>query len=381
MRPVRIHLDTSDYGAMHYAAPGTEIARIRDRLKEMARSGQVEIGMSYHVVFELLQKATPEHREDRLARARLLKELCGQNAFPYGRDLGQGHVFSKEGIWVPRWALEEFEVERLVADLLKHVARDPYFTREQRRRLSKRKAFAAYVRSEPTVLRLVAGEKWPLPFGREFAESGDLRRYVLGEISREEANRKLWVHMTDPVMFYETWFEHHGRGNPLEARGEEVANKLMQMFEKLQDMLDEDAALQAKVKKLLAATGEDKLSAEGRERLLKLRRDLKTFRTEITSPDDLCERAPAWKKIVGEKSARIAAQIMLAFQRDKRRLIRSDAIDFIHAMYLPHTDLWRGDKGFSSLLIRHKVDCWERVVPTLIELPSRIAAELTKQAA
>ena len=97
MRPIRIHLDTSDYGAMHYAASGTEIARIRDWLKEMARDEQIEIGMSYHVVFELLQKAGPEHREDQLARARLLKELCGQNAFPYGRDLGQGHVFSKDG--------------------------------------------------------------------------------------------------------------------------------------------------------------------------------------------------------------------------------------------------------------------------------------------
>ena len=135
------------------------------------------------------------------------------------------------------------------------------------------------------------------------------------------------------------------------------------------------------MKEALTATGEDRLSAEGREQLLKLRRDLKTFRAELTSPDDLCERVPAWKAIVGERSARIAAQIMLAFQRDKRRLIRSDAIDFIHAMYLPHTDLWRGDKGFSSLLMRHKVDCWERVVPTLIEMPSRIAAELTKQAA
>lgn len=381
IRPVRIYLDTSDYGAMHYAAPGSEIAVIRDQLRELARSGQIEIGLSYHVVFELLQKATPEHREDRLARARLLKELCGQNAFPYGRDLGQGHVFSKEGIWVPRFALDEFEVERLVADLLKHVRRDPLFTREQRRRLSKRQAFAAYVRGEPTVLRLLVGEKWPLPFGREFAASGDLRRYILGETTREEANRKLWVHLTDPVMFYETWFERYGRGNPLETRGEELASMLMAMFEKLQAMLDEEAALRADVKKALNAKGEDALNAEDRGKLTKVLSDLKTFRAEIKSPDDLTERVPAWKKTVGEKSARLAAQIMFAFHRDKRRLERSDAVDFIHAMYLPYTDLWRGDRAFGGLLTRHKVDYWERVVPTLTELPSRIEAELTKQAA
>ena len=123
---MRIHLDTSDYGAMHVAPQGTDIACIRETLKTMARNGQVEIGLSYHIIFEFLQKAGPGYREDRLARARLLKELCGQNAFPYGRDLGKGHVFSKEGIWVPRFSLEEFEVERLVYDLLKQMARNPY---------------------------------------------------------------------------------------------------------------------------------------------------------------------------------------------------------------------------------------------------------------
>jgi predicted nucleic acid-binding protein len=88
MRPLRLHLDTSDYSAMYRAVPGTDQARVRDRLLELARSGRIEIGLSHHVVFELLQKAEPQFREDRLERARLLKELCGQNAFPYPTDLG-----------------------------------------------------------------------------------------------------------------------------------------------------------------------------------------------------------------------------------------------------------------------------------------------------
>ena len=330
--------------------------------------------MSYHIIFELLQKAAPEHREDRLARARLLKEFCGQNAFPYGRDLGLGHRFPNNGIWMPRVALEECEVERLVSELLKLVARDPFFTREQRRRLSKRDAFTAYVRSEPTILNLLPGEKWPLPFGREFAKSGDLRRYILGKISREDANKSLRMHLIDPVMFYEMWFENYGHDSPLKENGDVVSSKLMSMFEMLQEMLDENAALQVKVREALAARGEDKLKAEDREQLLKLKRDLKIFRAEITSPDDLCERVPAWKDVAGAEFARIAAQIMFGFQRDQRRLVRSDAIDFMHATYLPFTDLWRGDKSFSSLLMRHKVDCWDRVVPTLAELPSRIAS-------
>jgi len=332
-------------------------------------------------VFEFLQKAGPEYREDRLARARLLKELCGQNTFPYGRDLGKGYVFSKEGIWVPRWALDEFEIERLVGDLLRNLSRDERFTREQRRRLSKRKQFQAYVRSDPAVLRLMPGETWPLPFGRELAESGDLRCYILGEISREDANRKLWVHLTDPVMFYQTWFERHGRGNPLEARGDRLAGLLTELLEKHRSLLGEQSGLRAAVKHALAAKGEDALGSEDRAKVCQVQRDIRTFRDEITSPDELNSRVPAWRELYGEKSARVATQIVFALLHYKPRLERSDAIDFAHAMYLPHTDLWRGDRGFGSLLIRNKVDCWERVVPTLADLPGRIEAERLKPAA
>ena len=189
------------------------------------------------------------------------------------------------------------------------------------------------------------------------------------------------MHLTDPVVFYETWFERQGRGNPLEARGGQLAKMLMELFEKHRAMLTDHDSLRADVKKALAAKGEDALSAEDRAKLLQVQRDLKTFRAEITSPEDLNDRVPDWRELVGEKSARIATQIMFAFQREKTRLQRSDAIDFIHAMYLPHADLWRGDRGFCSLLIRNKVDYLERVVPRLAELPARIEAERLNSAA
>jgi hypothetical protein len=59
MRPIRLHLDTSDYAAMYQATLETPQARVRDELRELAQSGRIGIGLSYHVVFELLQKAEP----------------------------------------------------------------------------------------------------------------------------------------------------------------------------------------------------------------------------------------------------------------------------------------------------------------------------------
>jgi hypothetical protein len=371
MRPVRLHLDTSDYGAMYCAPPETPLADLREQLKEMVRKGQIEVGMSYHVIFELLQKAEPRHREDRLARARLVKELCGLNAFPYVGDLGQGYQFSSEGLWVPRCALDDFDVERLVQDVMAMI--------RERRILSKRRNFVTWVRSDPARLRLLPGEDWPLPFGRDFFESGDFRRYLLGSISRGEANARLWRLVTDPVSLYKTWFDHYGRENPLVAMGERLAGDLMLMLEKLQSLLDGEADLRVRTKELLAVTGADALSLEARQTVLKLTRDLKIFRAEITSVDELCKRAPFLRDRLGEKSARLAAHIIYAFHHEKRRFKRSDAIDLMHAMYLPHTDLWRGDKAFSDLLIKHKVDFSERVISKLTDLPRRIEIEIAKR--
>ena len=73
---------------------------------------------------------------------------------------------------------------------------------------------------------------------------------------------------------------------------------------------------------------------------------------------------------------RVPSRSIYALHREKRDIKRSDAIDLIHAMYLPHTDLWRGDKAFSKLLIKNRVNFHEHIVPTLLELPRRIETEI-----
>ncbi len=54
----------------------------------------------------------------------------------------------------------------------------------------------------------------------------------------------------------------------------------------------------------------------------------------------------------------------------------SDYVDMMHAMYIPYTDLWRGDKAFSHLLISQNLPLKERIVPRLTELPNRIEEKL-----
>ena len=371
LRPIRLHLDTSDYAEMYRALPGSPAAKVRDFLKPMAERGKIQIGLSYHVVFELLQKAAPEYREDRLARARLLVELCGKNAFPYPTDLGQGYKFSTEGLWIPCIELEDFEVESIVAHYADAVARQLNLSRQQRRAFSRRRNLVNWARADERRLREFP---WTAPFGPKFAESGEFRRYVLGEITRAEANAKLRCYLTDPVNIYNTWFDQYGMDNPIVDRRDQMASKLTLMLSELKQMLAEQAALRAGLRSALTATGVNALSTPAREKLTALERDAKTFASEIQSPEELTKNVPRWKELFGEESGLIAAQILYAFHKDGREIKNSDGIDLIHAMYLPHADLWRGDKAFSTLLMNNRIDFCTRIVRSLAELPGRIEA-------
>jgi hypothetical protein len=370
-RTVRLHLDTSDYAAMYIAAPGTPFAKVYDELHDMVKKKTLQIGLSYHVVFELLQRAEPKYRDDRLARARVLVQLCSKNAFPYPTDLGQGYRFSTDGLWIPRVEVKQFEIENLVHHAKDAIARELNLRRHDRRAFAKRGNFVNWVRSDPKhLLRLPR----PVPFPA-FVESGDLRRYVLGEMSRKDANSKLQFYLTDPVTVYNTWFDYYEMDNPIVDRRDQLARHMTVMRNELQAMLDDHANLRSELSRALSeATTGPPLSVEGRKKLMELEREVKQFGKEILSPEELTANVSKWREFFGADSALVAAQIFYAFHHERRDFKQSDAIDLIHALYLPHTDLWRGDRAFSTLLINNKVNFCERIVPSLLDLPARIEA-------
>jgi hypothetical protein len=380
MRPLRLHLDTSDYAIMYRAVPGSSAAQTRDALKKLVQAHKIEIGLSYHVVFELLQKAGPKHRADRLERARLLSELCERNALPYPSDLGQGFRFSNDGLWVPRIDLEEVEIENVVQHLMHVVTIHPDSSRHEQRAHAKRKYLKVWVRDYPACANQLHARVWPFLFAHDFVTDGDLARYLSEDMNREVANKKLRFHITDPVSVYTTYFDLYGRDDPIVERRDAIAHKFVLMLEELRGMLSDGADLRGKINEALAVEGEDALTAEDRAALIKLKADLKTFRVETLSPEELSRQVPAWKNMLGEEGALIAAQILYAFHREGRSIKPSDAIDFIHASYLPHVDLWRGDKAFSDLLIKHKVKFSKRVVSTLGELLLRVETEIARLA-
>jgi len=360
---------------MHVARPGTLEARVRDELREMARSGQIEIGLSYHLFFEVVKKATDSaYREDRLQKCRLLTELCGRNAFPYPTELGKGKRFSKDGLWVPDEDLDEIDIDRVVNLMIRGIADVPAVNRHDRRALSKH--FKNSAASNPAAFVQAAQRVWPLKFGHELVLNGDLARHLTGKIAHSDINNKLRFYITDPEMAYHVWFELYERDDPIAERRQNLANTFESMRQELISHLGDAANLLTDVRETLIGTGDDALNPENRASLVKLRTGIKAHCKAMTSPPELYEQSPRWREYFGDDSALVAAQILYAFHREKRAVAPSDTMDFVHAMYLPHTDLWRGDKGFSDLLIKHKVNFSERIVSRLADLPARIAAAM-----
>ena len=132
------------------------------------------------------------------------------------------------------------------------------------------------------------------------------------------------------------------------------------------------------LKERIRALSEIAATREEREQVRELRTRVNQFTTEIHSPEWVLQRFPGFLNSFGSESAMVAAGALVGLYLEKRELKRSDAIDLIHATYLPHTDLWRGDRGFSHLLLKYKVKYNERVVSTLDSLVPRIEDELTK---
>jgi hypothetical protein len=221
-------------------------------------------------------------------------------------------------------------------------------------------------------------EHWPFLFGRAFHTSGQFTAYILGDISRDEANRKLRFYITDPVAVYETWFENYGRENPLPKQRDPIAKLLTAMTAELRKMQEEHTALSAEVKTALRGTGENALSPDARKSLINIECELQTFGSEMSTSDEMAKH-PAWVEAVGPNGAILTAQAFHSFHREKRAIRPSDAIDLNHLMYLPHADLWRGDRAFSTLLIKNRVNFHERIVPALSELPDRIESEIAKR--
>lgn len=356
---------------MYRAEAGAVQADVRDFLLDGISTGQVQVGLSYFVVFELLQAATPQHREDRIARARFLSRVCGSNAFPYVTDLRPDNNFRTDGVWWPADSVAEFDVEKLLKLVHESVLKEVPMNRKTRRMYGHRHAFAEWLRQNPKFLGAIASADFPLPLHPEFMEGAILRRYALGRISREAANSVLRKSIAEPESLFRVWFDHYGKSSPVTQMGREFAENISVALSQLKEI--KDVLLQ------LRRSGQINSETWSDIRLRKITRNFnKEWRDridemsrEVLDPEVLYHR---FARNFSDEQAHVASDVLYALAFEGRELEPSIGADVMHSLYLPSVDIWRGDSAFSHVLIKHEVRYSEKIVQRLEDLPARIRA-------
>jgi hypothetical protein len=348
---------------------------VKDALLLLADSGTIQVGLSFPIVFEFLQDCDPEHRADRIDRARFLKQLCGRSAFPFLSDMFEGSGFADDGIWMPRKPLANFTIRRLEEKLAEALRKRAPLNRAQRRKLARKESLRQLIATDTNVMRLSEADLGDFPVSEEFVQGDYLRRYLLGKASAHEVDRVLRSWISDPESFFSLWYKYLGRKNLLSEMLDAHVQKMVSAFVKLREAQHE---LDQARKNLL----------EARRRLREiqstlpeeLRRTCRLPKLKLTPSKPMLFDNHTCMQMIGAERAEIAA----AYFNSRflgANFSPSDLADIMHAMYLPMCDFWRGDRKFATMLRRASVPHSEKIVISLAELPDRINARLRSIAA
>ncbi len=375
-----IYLDTSDYAELYKDNATQEIVDIRNRLFDYVDKRQIRIGCSFLIIFELLQDYEPEFVEDRRRRARMVSRLCGSNSFPFLSDLLEGRTFSTDGASIPRDALASFSFSSLQQELKSQIMNEARLNRDVRRKLANRNVFAKFLREDSSRFKFntVNAHEFPLP--ESFIKGDYFRRFFIGEVTEQEANRALKKCVTDPESFFEFWFQFYKKKNPLAEMIENGLQKLKSGISKMQTFILSSKLELSHYRKLVADIRRTEKEVRRLSKNLGLSNNLKraklpkafdvqsTIRS-IPIPDSM-QKWPYEVRI-------LMWEFMLAYT-NLRKFHDSDIVDIMHAFYLPQCDLWRGDRTFCNLLLESNISYKSRIVPSLKLLPARIEEELKK---
>lgn len=386
MRPLVVYLDTSDIIQMYNSTPGSRARDVFETLSKRVGAGEVVVAISYVHFFEFIQKAQPGFRDERYARVDFLADLTRDWSFPFYMDLKDDSVVRQGPHWMPRESLEGFEIEKLVTDLHQRLcaAIDMFglgsISKKDRRKIKTRNGFIRFVRSRPDVLSSV-NENADRGIYENFFRSGVLRKYILGQLGRHEANSILGRSISLRAV-YRFYFEIADGKNPITDGGKPLKQSWDAQFRKLEDalksardLLGQSELLSKRASELARAPHRD-VAYVGKDLKILTRERISEIKRFLKSPVDFSGYSLVdsdHASLVNDQfNANASAFVNSTVQKQAMDFSQSDIGDILHSLYLPFCDLWRGDRRFSSVLRIADVPFSRRIVSNLLDLPQRI---------
>jgi hypothetical protein len=367
---ITVYLDTQDYSRFGDVIRGVAdqgTVDIYRTLLDYKKSGRVIFPFSMSLMSELIQ-----YREDTkeicFAKAEAIEALCGEYALPYptrlmameislalrevmGIKLIEEPVFINENrYWYPNvdGILIDFK-KRIIIEVDKQFSTliPQTFTQRRKMKSARKKLKITKIFKQGDFSELERQMGIPEKYLR-FA----LIPLIENRISSREAVHRLFEGIAKPQTFIEVFFERYAGDSSaipawISGMGRQLKENIENAIAPVKQFLGTEGANEMLVEALNRVHDKYKTSIAkiGYESLVEFVPDFK-IKNEDELPHQVIERI---------KSANLMAAAfdyymkqVLGLKGRPSEFERSVAGDLVHLLYLPHVDLWRGDKGTSN---------------------------------
>tara|TARA_B100000686_G_scaffold315138_2_gene361786 strand:+ start:398 stop:1540 length:1143 start_codon:yes stop_codon:yes gene_type:complete len=369
---LKIYLDTQDYIAL-YKNRSAEQQAVYEYLQKRIASKQIKIGFSYAIIAEFLQDYEEAYREDRLQRAKLIKELCGKNCYRYIDKLNSGNAFSENGDWTPDFG-EVLSLDKIKNDVIEEIIKSlPHLSSGQQKALKNKRGLKRLIKSNREIF--LTGKEFgnsEIPLSEKFIKENMLIRFIIGELPRRVVQEEFLSFITDTELFLIAWFEYGKKGRLLYDLMHTPQENLRTAMTFLASAISAAKRLNKNIKSVERSIYKSDMPQISKTDL----DNIKSKKIKVPIIDKSWIKEAMNSKDTKDYFPDIFWEVVACYvNRSLSRLDHlkdSDIIDIFHAIYIPYCDLWRGDKDFCSTLSSGNVTGKDKIVSKLSDLPDRI---------
>lgn len=385
-----VYLDTQDYSRFGDFLRGKcsdpSTGPLFETLIAMKSAGRAVFALSMPIMGELLQYDSA-HRETTIKKAEAAELLCGAAALVTPSRVIKAEIaaaasrlglipeiapatLTTDRYWYPNISDVFLEFDEMIGSAVDEQIKGG---NRSLRRLAKRQLRRFDMEKVATRAIPEIARKYDLP---PTVIKNSVVAYLGKRVDAEQASRLLFGAVAEPVKFVETYFERveTERGLPkwLSGAGGELKRKLEEMKTALAPLTATHSTEQ-----VMAALDQ----ASGRIGQTVVRAALDgTEEFGVTSA--LIEKFASDSALAGDLTAtRIIGRVVIGYlgqvfgaAGSEASIERSFGGDLVHSLYLPHVDLWRGDRRLSAVAQRVLPEFAGTIVPKLAGLPAAIDA-------
>lgn len=395
--PLVVYLDSSDYSALSDPRRRTAVLdKVRGELLELAKSPFVVFAFSGAHLSEI-SPIEAKYAQAATARADLLVELCGRNAFIsvdrlINAELARladphtlpAQVLSSNADWFPE--LDDFISPIEWADTAREIdnaIKERGLNREQRRIL-KRQLFKSN-QPKPVMRGWLADQAdcgdWTdilrlYPMRPEDAKI--LGRYMLGHATPEQAEMAFLESLRDPRWMMRWFAAHQDELTPitewLRRPSRDMAQRMREIADTAQQLRRLEAILDGKFKASMPTLSGWEVAQD--RLLLNVSNRLLTQFYPEAAPTEKVEIIDVYCPGLSTAVRSLHSALWNSISSQPRTPKESDFADAVHSMYAPYVSIFRADRYMAPHIQKQVLSRGARVISRLEEVPAQIKSLL-----